>query len=187
MRLIDAAEIVAFDFDALTTRRPMSDDAMLRYVGFLLQRRDERLTGFFDRRKRAEWAARMAAGHDKDLDRSLIYARFAYGRAVVASGVIAQALALEIEVELGALAPRLDMLSLIDHAARQAKRKIIVSDTQFPRANVMKALQRWDLLRHFDYVYLSAERSPAGGSGRLLRRLGREGGRAARRHPADHR
>jgi FMN phosphatase YigB (HAD superfamily) len=160
MRLIDAAEVVAFDFDALTTRRPMSVDAVLRYVGFLLQRRDTRLTGFFDRRKRAEWAARIAAGHDKDLDRGLIYAHFA-SDALWSQAVIAQALTLEIEVELSALAPRLDMLSLIDHAARQAKRKIIVSDTQLPRASVMKALQRWDLLRHFDNVYLSAERSPA--------------------------
>jgi FMN phosphatase YigB (HAD superfamily) len=160
MRLIDAAEVVAFDFDALTTRRPMSVDAVLRYVCFLLQRRDARLTGFFDRRKRAEWAARIAAGHDKDLDRGLIYAHFA-SDALWSQAAIAQALTLEIEVELGALAPRLDMLSLIDHAARQAKRKIIVSDTQLPRASVMKALQRWDLLRHFDNVYLSAERSPA--------------------------
>jgi FMN phosphatase YigB (HAD superfamily) len=159
MQLIDAAEVVAFDFDALTTRRPMSVDAVLRYVGFLLQRRDARLTGFFDRRKRAEWAARIAAGHDKDLDRGLIYAHFA-SDALWSQAVIAQALTLEIEVELGALAPRLDMLSLIDHAARQAKRKIIVSDTQLPRAGVMEALRGWNLLRHFDNVYLSSERSP---------------------------
>jgi predicted HAD superfamily hydrolase len=133
--------------------------AVLRYIGFLLQRLDARLTGFFDRRKRAEWAARIAAGHDKDLNRGLIYAHFA-SDALWSQAVIAQALTLEIEVELSALAPRLDMLSQIDHAARQAKRKIIVSDTQLPRAGVMEALRRWNLLRHFNNVYLSSERSP---------------------------
>jgi FMN phosphatase YigB (HAD superfamily) len=164
IRLIQAADLLAFDFDALTTRCPMSADVLLRHVGFLLRRRDARLTGFFDRRKRAEWAARMAAGHDKALDRSLIYAHFATD-ALWSHSVIAQALALEIEAGIGALAPRLDMLSLIDHAARQRKRKIIVSDTLLPRASVMEALRRWDLLRHFDTVYLSAERSPAADPG----------------------
>jgi hypothetical protein len=159
IRLIDAAEIVAFDFDALITRRAASDDAVLNYVGFLLRQQDERLTGFVDRRKQAERAARMTLGQKKDLDRGLIYACFATDD-VWSSTVIARACALEREMELGALAPRLDVVALVDYAAQVSKRTIVVSDTRLPRAVVMNVLETRELLQHFDYVYLSTERSP---------------------------
>jgi FMN phosphatase YigB (HAD superfamily) len=158
-RLIDAAEIVAFDFDALIMRRAASNDAVLGYVGFLLRQRDERLTGFVDRRKQAERMARMTLGQEKDLDRGLIYACFAADD-VWSSTVIAQACALEREMELGTLAPRLDVVALVEYASHRMKRKILVSNTRIPRSCVMNALKIWNLLQHFDYVYLSAERPP---------------------------
>ncbi len=158
-RLIDAAAIVAFDFDALITRQVTSDDAILGYVGFLLRQQDERLTGFVDRRKHAERMARMTLGQGKDLDRSLIYDCFVTDD-VWSSGVVAQACALELEMEMGAQAPRLDVVALVEYAAHRMKRKIIVSNTQLPRTYVTNALKIWNLLQHFDYVYLSAERSP---------------------------
>jgi hypothetical protein len=158
-RLIDASEIVAFDFDALIARQAASDDAILSYVGFLLRQRDEKLTGFVDRRKQAERVARMTLGQGKDLDRGLIYACFVTDD-VWSSGVIAQACALELEMELGAQAPRLDVVALVEYAAHRMKRKIIISDTRLPRTCVMNTLKSWNLLQHFDYVYLSAERPP---------------------------
>lgn len=159
IRLIDAAEIVAFDFEALILRQAASADAVLGYVGFLLRQQDKRLTGFVDRRKQAERTARMTLGQEKELDRGLIYACFATDD-VWSSTAVAQACALELKMELGALAPRLDVVALVDYAAYRMKRKIVVSDTRLPRACVMNALKTWKLLAHFDCVYLSAERSP---------------------------
>ncbi len=159
IRLINSAEVVAFDFDALIMRRAASGEAVLSYVGFLLRQQDKRLTGFVDRRKRAERVARMTSGQEETLDRSLIYACFPSDE-VWSSTVISRALALELKIELSAPAPRLDVVALVDYAAHQTKRKIVVTDARVPRAYVMDVLKACNLLQHFDYVYLSDERSP---------------------------
>ena len=154
---IDECEVISFDlFDTLVTRAAPTPDAVLHYVGCVLERDWPGAGDFFEFRKSAESFARARGGNDVTMDE--IYAVFSKVGGWPAAQVAA-ARAKEIELELAVSVARHTVGSALAHAKSRGKRVICVSDTYMPRPIVSQILERHGLENKIDELYLSCERN----------------------------
>ena len=154
--LIDDADVVSFDFfDTLATRRAVTPDAVLRYVGHRLEARDAALQGFFEQRKHAENAARAKRPDLGDVDMDMIYAEF-HLLPPWAGEVGAMARQLELDVDQSFIVARGDVFRLLEYARDRHKRTIIVSDSYVPIEFIQSALDKLGWSDLVDEIYLSS-------------------------------
>ncbi len=152
---IDAAKLVSFDlFDTVLLRPSLSPDAVQRYAGHLLAQRHPGSPDFFSARKAAEHAARAAKAWNGDVNLDDIYAQFAPG---FSREALAEARALELEVEQQLVMTREPVRQALAHARDVGKRVIAISDTYFNKAEIEALLASAGLEGAFDAIYLSSE------------------------------
>jgi len=153
---IDRVDLVSFDlFDTLFLRPSLSADAVQRYVGIELAARRPDAPDFFAARKAAEHEARAARGFEGDVDLDAIYGRMKADGGWTDDD-LAQARALELEVELKLVQTRPPITEALGYARSAGKRVIAVSDTYFGRTEIEALLAAAGLKDLFDEIYLSS-------------------------------
>jgi FMN phosphatase YigB (HAD superfamily) len=154
---IERADLVSFDiFDTVITRLSARPDSVMRSVGTRLLRDFPEATGYFERRKQAELAAREAKDWAGDVSLTEIYRQFALDGGWSSEAVEA-ARALEIGSELATSLPRTVVAKAVAMAAESGKRVIAMSDTYLEREHIEQLLELAGVGDCFDEIYLSSE------------------------------
>lgn len=158
VELIDAADVVSFDFfDTLVTRLASTPDAAQRFVGRLLQEKYGRGDDFLSVRKHAEAMARALHQDEGDVGLDAIYSQFDINLCWTAE-IVREARRVEEQVESDMLAPREKVIALLRYAKEAGKRVIVVSDSYFDSAFFNRSLASLGIADSVDEVYVSSVR-----------------------------
>ncbi len=158
LRAIGEADLVSFDvFDTILTRLSVRPDSVIRSVGARIGHELPSATGFFERRKRAELAARQLKDWKGDVSLTEIYRQFERDDAWTEEAV-SLARTKEVEAELAVSVPRAVIADAVGQAKRAGARVIAVSDTYLERHHIDQLLENAGVADLIDDVYLSSER-----------------------------
>jgi FMN phosphatase YigB (HAD superfamily) len=159
-RMAFDADLISFDvFDTLLLRDSVTPDSVQRYAGQLLNElHPATASEFFQRRKRAEHAARAERAFQGDVGLSEIYSKFER-TAVWTEEVIALARRLEEETDARSLRKRPEIEDMLRFAKSEGKRIIALSDTYYSTDQVRDLLRREELADFFDAFYVSSDQN----------------------------
>ena len=151
--------VISFDFyDTLFARLASSPEDVQHYVGYQLFSRglvDDPAT-FFVRRKQSERDLREKSGYVGDVSLAEIFANITPTRGF-GSMAIEAAYRAELDIELGVLVPRADLINLARDLAAHGRRLIIASDSYMPKEFFESVLRKFGLHGVFSEIYVSSE------------------------------
>jgi len=149
------ADLVSFDlFDTLVSRPARRPDAVLKLVEHRIATEEGCPIPLFTERRAAENRVRARKHHQGDVNLSEIYAELA-ASGPMPGDVVARAHALEKRIDLGALLPRPEVITILKAAHERGKRIVLMTDTYYEEADIRGILQAIGIADLFAALYVS--------------------------------
>lgn len=152
---LEDADLVSFDlFDTLVSRPARRPDAVLKLVEHRIATEEGCHIPLFTERRAAENRVRACKHHQGDVNLSEIYAELA-ATGTIPGDVVARAHALEKRIDLGALLPRPEVISVLRAAHEGGKRIVLMTDTYYEEADIRGILRAIGIADLFAALYVS--------------------------------
>lgn len=149
-------DLVSFDlFDTLVSRPARRPDAVLKLVEHRIATEEGRPIPLFAERRAAENRVRARRHHRGDVNLSEIYAELT-ASGTISRDVVARAHALEKQIDLGALRPRLEVIAVLMAAHERGKRVVLMTDTYYEEADIRAILSCIGVADLFGEIYVSS-------------------------------
>ena len=148
---------VSFDiFDTLLTRKYLEPVDLFKDLEVIVVNKFGRGEGFFNNRVNAEFELRKKVNFNKDICLDEIYLSL-YESLDYTRDEIDEIMNIELLLEMNSLVAINETVLAIDILRRQNKQILFVSDMYLPVDFIKKVLQKFDIYKNDDLLYVSSE------------------------------